>query len=598
MRRSLCWVLTGAALLIPMVVAGSGAASGTTPPDCVNTTASYCLITEPDQGFTPIYQLINSATSSIDLTMYELSDPTAQSDLIAAQHRGVDVRVILDQAFSGQGVNQPAYNQLQAAGVSVRWAPSSIIYHQKTLTIDGAVSAIGTANLTAQYYASSRDFWVVDRNASDVAAVIQTFNTDWSTPQNAASISAGPSGANLIWSPGSQSTLVGLINSATTSLQVENEEMDSTAIESALEAAAQRGVSVKVTMTASSSWESAFTQLAAAGVQIRTYAANAPVYIHAKAILADYRTPTEHLYLGSINFSTYSMQLNRELGLLVPDRSTIDSVHDALSTDFASGAPYLGSPTGSAATSPFASIAPTPDGGGYWLVRQGGEASNLGSAGAFVTPPGGLGLNRPVVGASPTPDGGGYWLGAADGGVFALGDAPFYGSMGGQSLNQPAVGLAATPDGGGYWLVASDGGVFAFGDAGYFGSMGGQPLNARVVGIAASVDGGGYWLVGADGGIFAFGDASFLGSMGGQPLNAPVVGLASNSQGPGYWLVGADGAIFAFGGAPYLGSMGGQSLNRPVVGMAANPQASGYWLMGGDGGVFAYGTPGFLGSAA
>ncbi len=34
----------------------------------------------------------------------------------------------------------------------------------------------------------------------------------------------------------------------------------------------------------------------------------------------------------------------------------------------------------------------------------------------------------------------------------------------------------------GYWEVAADGGVFAFGDAGYYGSMGGQHLNQPVVG--------------------------------------------------------------------------------------------------------------------
>ena len=58
---------------------------------------------------------------------------------------------------------------------------------------------------------------------------------------------------------------------------------------------------------------------------------------------------------------------------------------------------------------------------------------------------------------------------ASDGGVFAFGDAGFYGSTGAIHLNQPIVGMAATPDGQGYWLVASDGGVFAFGDAGFHG---------------------------------------------------------------------------------------------------------------------------------
>ena len=93
------------------------------------------------------------------------------------------------------------------------------------------------------------------------------------------------------------------------------------------------------------------------------------------------------------------------------------------------------------------------------------------------------------------------------------------------------VGMATTADGGGYWLVASDGGIFAFGDAGFWGSMGGRQLAAPVVGMAPTADGGGYWLVASDGGIFAFGDAVFSGSMGGRPLAAPVVGTGGHAPG-------------------------------------------------------------------
>src|SRR5690349_1972286 len=82
----------------------------------------------------------------------------------------------------------------------------------------------------------------------------------------------------------------------------------------------------------------------------------------------------------------------------------------------------------------------------------------------FAAPAQATPLNAPVVGMAATPDGKGYWLVASDGGIFAYGDARFFGSMGGQHLNQAVVGMAATPDGGGYWLVASDGGIFAFGD--------------------------------------------------------------------------------------------------------------------------------------
>ena len=114
--------------------------------------------------------------------------------------------------------------------------------------------------------------------------------------------------------------------------------------------------------------------------------------------------------------------------------------------------------------------------------------------------------------------------------------------MGGQPLDAPIVGMAATPSGQGpHWLAAADGGIFAYGDAVFLGSMGGQHLNEPVVGIAATPIGQGYWLVAADGGIFAYGDAVFDGSTGAIHLNQPVVGIAPYGNDAGYWLVAKDG---------------------------------------------------------
>src|SRR5688500_11372321 len=65
--------------------------------------------------------------------------------------------------------------------------------------------------------------------------------------------------------------------------------------------------------------------------------------------------------------------------------------------------------------------------------------------------------------AQAYPVGDGYWTVASDGGIFAFGDAQFFGSTGSLRLNQPIVGMAATPFLEGYWFVARDGGIFAFG---------------------------------------------------------------------------------------------------------------------------------------
>ena len=103
-----------------------------------------------------------------------------------------------------------------------------------------------------------------------------------------------------------------------------------------------------------------------------------------------------------------------------------------------------------------------------------------------------------------------------------------FGSTGGDQLNQSIVGGSATSDGNGYWLVAADGGIFAFGDAPFEGSTGSLHLNRPIVSMVPSLSSGGYQLVAADGGVFAFGDAPFSGSLGGSPIDAPVVAAAAH----------------------------------------------------------------------
>src|ERR1700722_5864094 len=165
----------------------------------------------------------------------------------------------------------------------------------------------------------------------------------------------------------------------------------------------------------------------------------------------------------------------------------------------------------------------------------------------------------------------------------------------------PHVALASDTSVPSYYTVASDGGVFAFGGLPFWGSMGGHVLDKPMVGIAPTatttgVTAPGYWTVASDGGVFAFGSAGFHGSMGGKPLNAPMVGIAADPATGGYWTVASDGGVFAYD-APFLGGLGNIHLNKPVIAMASTPNGDGYWLFASDGGVFAFGDAGFYGSA-
>jgi hypothetical protein len=214
-------------------------------------------------------------------------------------------------------------------------------------------------------------------------------------------------------------------------------------------------------------------------------------------------------------------------------------------------------------------MAPSTPGQGYYIYGNDGSLASFGND-SYLSYLGDLSfstLNKPVVGMATRPNGGGYWMVASDGGIFAYGDAQFWGSTGALVLNQPIVGMATTPTGRGYWLVASDGGIFAYGDAQFYGSTGALHLNKPIVGMAATPSGLGYWLVASDGGIFAYGDAQFYGSTGALHLNKPIVGMASTPSGLGYWFVASDGGIFTYGDAPFAGSLGAAQVTN-VAGIA------------------------------
>jgi peptidoglycan/xylan/chitin deacetylase (PgdA/CDA1 family) len=216
-------------------------------------------------------------------------------------------------------------------------------------------------------------------------------------------------------------------------------------------------------------------------------------------------------------------------------------------------------------------------------------------------------LSTPVPGhaasAAPRAVGGSVsaapgWLAATDGGVFALGSAPFRGSLGARHLNEPVIAVAGTRGADGYWLAALDGGVFSFGDARFHGSLGALHLNQPIVDMVATPSGAGYWLVAADGGVFSFGDARFHGSLGALHLNQPIAGMVPTPSGAGYWLVAADGGVFSFGDARFFGSLGGAGTTTAFTALAATPRGDGYWLLRSDGGVVRFGRAASLPAVA
>jgi hypothetical protein len=219
--------------------------------------------------------------------------------------------------------------------IKVAWCSPTYTYtHQKTLVIDRSKAVIMTANLTARYYPTTRDFLVVDSRRADVTAIVKVFNADY------AHRPAHPGdGRDLVWSPtDSQEKLLALINGATGSLRIYSEEMGDTTMEDALIAAAKRGVSVRICgENQGGEFDSDFARLARGGVRISYYHSSSGFYIHGKIIEADYGTRHAKVFIGSENLSNTSLNQNRELGLITASHAVVSSIAGTFAIDFATG---------------------------------------------------------------------------------------------------------------------------------------------------------------------------------------------------------------------------------------------------------------------
>jgi len=120
--------------------------------------------------------------------------------------------------------------------------------------------------------------------------------------------------------------------------------------------------------------------------------------------------------------------------------------------------------------------------GGIFSFGDAGFHGSLGS-----DPP-----STPIVGVAPTSDGGGYWMLAANGTVYNFGDAP----PAGPAADSPSIVFANSPmaamipdvTNGGFIVVDQTGQAFSYGDAPYFGDVATtvSGYSGRVVGIAAT----------------------------------------------------------------------------------------------------------------
>ncbi|MFO0956319.1 MAG: phospholipase D-like domain-containing protein [Isosphaeraceae bacterium] len=307
------------------------------------------LFIEPQAGRTPILRAIASARSQIRVGICNLSDPQVGDALIAAVSRGVRVRIIVDRAdYLAKPPEQAEVARLLAAGVQVRL--SNPVFPQsfpKYLLIDDRRAVVMTLCLVPLTFVNTREYGVVLADRGIIGGIGSVFATDWANaappgrptpPYNPTPSINDP---RLIVAPTNAiDRLSALITGARGSLDLTSEIVDDPFLEGQLVAAVGRGVRVRLIAPQSARAGNdnlpSLLRLQAAGVQVHVTDVTDPPpgaipHMHAKSIVADGRVA----YLGSIDLDTTQTARDRELGLVLRDRSVVVPMRAQFRRDWA-----------------------------------------------------------------------------------------------------------------------------------------------------------------------------------------------------------------------------------------------------------------------
>jgi phosphatidylserine/phosphatidylglycerophosphate/cardiolipin synthase-like enzyme len=289
------------------------------------------LIVEPDDGRQPLLDEIAAANESVKLEVYLLSDDEIVDALIAADRRGIDVRVMLEEnPFGGNGTHPETFDRLLNAGIETRWAPSSVEFaHIKAMIVDDETLFIMNMNLTRSAFTVNREFAVLTTNPAAVTQAVAIFDADW---EGGGDRIDGP----LVVSPwNSRSALLDLIDGAKSSIDLYIEFFSDRELRDALIAASDRGVAVRC-ITPSTDDDNAralFFALMDGGVEVLRFDDR---YVHAKAIVVDRNTA----FVGSQNFTSTSLDENRELGAIVTEPELVARLIAIFERDRAAAQPF------------------------------------------------------------------------------------------------------------------------------------------------------------------------------------------------------------------------------------------------------------------
>lgn len=273
-----------------------------------------------------IVSKMNNSKKRIYLEVYMLTETKLKDALKKAKDRWVEVKVVLEKnPYMAFNINNKTYDFLYKNNINVVWSnlENYALNHSKFIIIDDEL-VLASWNFTYSTFSKNRDIFLFIKDSEILALFGKTFDLDFKWEKSS------PYDDSLVISPDySRNKIETLFRWATKNIDMyfpylADESLQGVIFEKVKSWVKIRLIVDKVALKDDSEQIDEFKK---AWIEIKDLKKNK---VHAKAVLVDQK----YLYIWSENFSTNSLDKNRETWILLKNKDIISKFQELFKKDF------------------------------------------------------------------------------------------------------------------------------------------------------------------------------------------------------------------------------------------------------------------------
>ena len=285
---------------------------------------------------TEVAKFINSATTSVDIAIFNINRQNIIDALIAKEQSGVPVRMVTEADYYNKSSYKPFYDEIENAGIPIVPDIGTALMHDKFIVVDGKKVLTGSYNYTDDQTTKDKNMIIEIASSALASYYEQEFNQMFvekkfhgSKTHIHGSCYVDGSLVEVYFSPkvGALDAMVNTIKTANSNIWFDIFTFTSTDVSSALVNAFNSGVSVKGTFDKwqAGSQYSQYTTLYNAGIPVKkdTYSG----FLHEKIMAIDAYTSSDPVgIIGSFNWTASADSSNDENLLIVHNSFVANSI--------------------------------------------------------------------------------------------------------------------------------------------------------------------------------------------------------------------------------------------------------------------------------